>query len=1058
MTPIRNLLSDAVRYGLAAGAVGFAGLASMSALAQDTTAPSKDSTKAKNLDRVEVIGSRIKRAVDTEPTAPVTVMTKADIQQTGLTNTWDVINHLTASDGTGIGTTSVNTNAIDGESFVSLRNLGPQRTLVLVDGKRWNTTIGGAVDLSTIPVAIIERVEVLKDGASAIYGSDAIAGVINIITRKKFEGAQADWSYGQTSHGDGQQESESVTVGANGEHTSAVISLSRIKQTPVWQADRKVSQFPAYGCASLLSNYPASDPNGEAALGFCGSSASLFGRAYLTTGGSWTLNNSYWANGNQPANPYGAVNTAPGTKPSDFHRFSPLDRYNYAPANYIQIPSTANNLYASGRFDINDSVSAYARVSYTEHQATMQLAEVPGGLNIPSFGTPWQGFNLNQSIFDPWAATGQQIIAMRYRFGAVGPRIDNHTFHNLGSTAGLQGSFTLGDHNFDWDTYVQYNSEHDSDVGANYINLFNLKQAVGPSFADVNGLHCGVYTAGATDNGAIAGCMPFNLFGGPAMGVGNKYKTSDGSGTGGYYTVTAADVANMLNYVRYSPVSADGNKGYNIGATISGEILPLQGGQLQFAAGVEQRRQNSYAAPDSLVAAGGSSTNFSLPTSGSTKQTDEFLEIDAPLLKGLPGAQELELDAAVRHSSTGSSGSLGQLSPAGIPVYVSYNPKSNSPTETKISLRWKPFDDLLIRSSYGGTFRAPAIADLYSGAAQSFPNALDPCSTGQYAALSPAGQATCRSQGVPVGGTPYTGSTQLLGINGGNPGLKPEKGHDFTVGAVWSPSWEVLKGLNVTVDYWQVRLKNVITQFGAGQLFTDCYVGGSADECAKIVRLPNGVLSYVNQTSFNAAGYNVNGIDTGLTYHWDTGHWGDLNLKWDTTYTRRDTYTVTSTGGGTSTERLVGFYTGGPNWRWRSNATLSWTMGDWDASWSVRFYSPLIDNIGCSLADFGGFGAKPMMCNRPNGVVYDNFFNPAGQGGSGPGGRALGYNHVGATTYHDLQVGWKAPWKAHLSIGARNIFGKEPPLVAGTGNGGSFDGAYDFPGGPFYYFQYRQDF
>jgi iron complex outermembrane receptor protein len=190
MTPIRNLLSDAVRYGLAAGAVGIAGLASMSAFAQDATStPAPDTTKAKNLDRVEVLGSRIKRAVDTEPTAPVTTLTRADIEQTGLTSTYDIINHISASDGTGLSTVTTATNGSDGSQQISLRNLGAQRTLILVDGKRWPTNIAGVVDVSSIPVAVIERIEVLKDGASTIYGSDAIAGVINIITRKKYDGA-----------------------------------------------------------------------------------------------------------------------------------------------------------------------------------------------------------------------------------------------------------------------------------------------------------------------------------------------------------------------------------------------------------------------------------------------------------------------------------------------------------------------------------------------------------------------------------------------------------------------------------------------------------------------------------------------------------------------------------------------------------------------------------------------------------------------------------------------------------------------------------------------------
>ena len=187
MTLTRNLLSDAVRYGLTASAVGLLGLAANPALAQTTTGTTATpEQKAKNLERIEVVGSRIKRAVDYESTAPVTTLTRADIEQTGLTSTFDIINHISASDGSGLSTVTTQTNGSDGTQTVSLRNLGANRTLVLVDGKRWPTDGNGIVDLSTIPVAIIERIEVLKDGASAIYGSDAIAGVINIITRKKY--------------------------------------------------------------------------------------------------------------------------------------------------------------------------------------------------------------------------------------------------------------------------------------------------------------------------------------------------------------------------------------------------------------------------------------------------------------------------------------------------------------------------------------------------------------------------------------------------------------------------------------------------------------------------------------------------------------------------------------------------------------------------------------------------------------------------------------------------------------------------------------------------------
>jgi len=224
-------LSDAIKFALFVGAASSA--ASVTAFAQEKE-------EAKTLDRVEVTGSRIKRA-DAETTQPVAVVTRADIEKSGLTNVFDILNNITSSDGSGLSTTTTQTNGSDGSQQISLRGLGANRTLVLVDGKRWVTDLDGVVDLSTIPVAIIERIDVLKDGASAVYGSDAIAGVVNIITRKNFEGAQLGLSYGQTAKGDGAQRSADITIGAAGERTSGVLSISYSEQEAIYAGDREIS-------------------------------------------------------------------------------------------------------------------------------------------------------------------------------------------------------------------------------------------------------------------------------------------------------------------------------------------------------------------------------------------------------------------------------------------------------------------------------------------------------------------------------------------------------------------------------------------------------------------------------------------------------------------------------------------------------------------------------------------------------------------------------------------------------------------------------------------------
>ncbi|HET6602966.1 MAG TPA: TonB-dependent receptor plug domain-containing protein, partial [Xanthomonadaceae bacterium] len=190
------------------------------------------------LDRIEVTGSRIRRSVDFETAQPVLTLTREDIERTGLTSVGDILQKI-STNGATLNTTF--NNGGNGETRVDLRNLGSNRTLVLVNGRRWVTTIDGAVDLNTIPVAIIERIEVLKDGASAIYGSDAIAGVVNIITRSDYEGAQVSALVGAYDEGDGDTEAYDVTVGARGERAAAVFNVSYVEQEPVFAGDRPIS-------------------------------------------------------------------------------------------------------------------------------------------------------------------------------------------------------------------------------------------------------------------------------------------------------------------------------------------------------------------------------------------------------------------------------------------------------------------------------------------------------------------------------------------------------------------------------------------------------------------------------------------------------------------------------------------------------------------------------------------------------------------------------------------------------------------------------------------------
>ncbi|MGH8109355.1 MAG: TonB-dependent receptor plug domain-containing protein, partial [Arenimonas sp.] len=305
-----NQLSSAIKFALFVGAT--ATLASASAFAQAQPADSPE-----EIEKVNVTGSRIKRIVEEEGAQPVQVITRQDIERTGLNNVYEILNTITSSDGSGLSTVTTQTNGSDGSQQVSLRGLGAQRTLVLVDGKRWVTDLDGTVDFSTIPVAIIQRIEVLKDGASAIYGSDAIAGVINIVTRRDYDGAQAGLYYGQTTEGDGARKGADLTIGAKGERTNGVMSISHTSQESIFAGDREYGQYPVMGnyifgfpqgdCAALLAGLPTPT---NAFGAFCGSATGIYG----------TFSGAGIAGGGRSLN-HGA-NLADGLQITDFHAFN----------------------------------------------------------------------------------------------------------------------------------------------------------------------------------------------------------------------------------------------------------------------------------------------------------------------------------------------------------------------------------------------------------------------------------------------------------------------------------------------------------------------------------------------------------------------------------------------------------------------------------------------------------------------------------------------------------------------------------------------------------------
>ena len=979
-------------------AISFA-LVGTTALAVPGFAFAQDKAE-ENIDEIVVTGSRIRVAADEEGVAPVLTLDRSAIESTGLTSVGDVLFNITASDGGALRNVTTSTNGSDGTQNISLRGLGATRTLVLVNGRRWVTQGDGTVDLNTIPISVVERIEVLKDGASAIYGSDAIAGVINIITRTNYEGAEMRAYVGAYTKGDGFQQAYDFTVGSNSDRWNAVFSIGYTDQDPVYAGDRKISSVPVYGGGDLASG------------GLFGSGSPLRGNFVRCAGAFSTTPAGFQTCTPVAGGPFTLNEGRPGTSATDFRRFVSYtldgsghsDRYNFAPVNYLLQPIERFNIYGQGTLRLTDKINANLQANYIKRDSNQQLAEVPLTMDTRGTSGPqWAFAPTRDNVFNPF---GQDLRSMNFRAQAVGPRKPYYDNDNIAVTTWLDGTFTLGGRDMYWDAGYSYMNSRFTTRGENYINLFTLRRAVGPSFRDASGLHCG------TPGNVIAGCVPYNLFGGPDLGLAAG-------------VISQAEYDAMNRYISYTKNEFQENTTKDYFANLSGSIVDLPAGPLGFALGYEHRRTSFVSQPDALVAGGGSSDNFSEPTTGSVNVDEYYAELNVPLLADIPGFKQLDLNLAARRSDYDSNGTFGN---------VGVSPDIGGDTSKKIGLRWRVFDDLLIRGTWSESFRAPSVTDLYAGGGEGFPAAIDPCNTANYNNLT-TNQAQCNSHNVAAPGVAQPNS-QIRSLSGGNPQLQPEFGDTTSFGVVYSPSWA--EGLNVTLDWYKIELEDVIAFRSAQNILNSCYrndqgldAASQALFCSFIVRDNTGSIIDLRTSSFNIAQGDVEGYDLQVAYQMPETAWGKFYFQWDTTYQIKNELFGT-----------VGEYNGSPLWRVRSNLTTKWTKGDWDATWAVRYYSALDED--CDGGQYFEYGITPQeLCNHD---IFDS-----------NGNFLKSENRIGSRFYHDVQVGWKTPWNGKVSVGARNLFGKEPPITRNS-FAHSFDGAYDLPGGGFFYLNYHQKF
>jgi outer membrane receptor protein involved in Fe transport len=869
---------------------------------------------AEQVERIEVTGSRIKRT-DMEGANPVTVIGQEDIAKMSVTNVGDLLTNLTSSAGNATNTQTNN----GGDSAVrfSLRGIGEQRTLVLVNGRRYVAGGGGAnssVDLNTIPTSIVKRVEILKDGASSIYGSDAIAGVVNIITRDDFDGFEFKANYGQTSENDGAQTGFDLTFGASSEKGNVVVSVGYNEQEDVFMGDRSFSEFE-------LRAYP----DGSTQEG--GSSAPPWSNVDGYPGSAYDPtdpDSKPTADTNQTRGPeYGGWRDRDGS----------IDSYNYNPVNYLQTPSKRTYASLFANYELTDTISAFTEATYVETRGNRLIAPEPLA-PLVFFGSeaPYSPDNYYNQTQGPQDADGNSYVISdwRRRMLETGGRANERNYTTFRTVIGLEGEFELGDNAFSWELSYNYGKSNSVEKASGYFNLDRVAEAVGPTAwldgdgAIIPGGGGGEQLACLNGEGAvIAGCVPLNIFGQPG-------------------TDTAV-TPEMLQYIsgNYNTTELGDNRQESIQAIISGDVIDLPAGSVAFAAGYEYRKENGSYTPDSLILQGTTTAGSAAPTSGGYSLDELFVEMSVPLLSDAFLAHRLELDVAARYSDYSTFGSN---------------------TTTKFGVRWMPLEELMVRATVSEAFRAPSTPELFDGAATGFPEATDPCD-GQSNPNS-----NCIATGVPAGGYDSGGVEQIPTKEGGSSNwdsydLTPETADILTVGFVWNPDY--IEGFSATVDYWNIELDNAISQVGTQSRLTGCYERG--EYCDSILRFGAdspvaGSIIEVYDYTVNVGGIDTDGVDFEARYAFETGI-GDWVVQLDGTYLL--SYEKEIAGGELidHTGRFEidhdGFFT-----ELRTNLSLNWSIDDWSATATARY-------IGGVTETESGWWTDPFERDVPSMTTFD---------------------------------------------------------------------------------------
>jgi iron complex outermembrane receptor protein len=950
------------------------------------------SNSAPVLEEVIVTGSRIPVPANISATSPLTVVTRDEIQQQGHTDVTDFINQLPQNfinSGTDLGNNSNPLSAAGGIATVDLRGLGPQRTLVLVDGRRLgngdpNTlNPNPSADLDQIPAVMIERVDVVTGGASATYGSDAIAGVVNFILRHDFQGVEVNAQYGMNQHDNhdtfmqGIEKNNGIDPPTGSTNNGYRRDLSVIMGMNSPDGNGNITGYFVFHHQDPVNGSHYDFADCLLASGDCGNSGNS---NRFTIGG-----NQYSVVGNQWL-PYPQAGSVP---PPTF---------NSAAYEFAQREDDRYQAGFKSHYDINDYVKPYLDFSFMDDKTTALVA--PSGFF--EGGNPYSADNsYSVNCVNPFLSAQQLGIVQAS--GSCGPgSLPTDTFGlNIGRR-NLEGGgrSSLFDHTnyrvvggakgeiidgFTYDAYAQYYFTSLYNANGNYFSSSGLNNAL-------------LVTGTAANPVCISGgsCVPYNIFNQGAVTqamVKSLYEPGTSYGTDTEKVWHADITGDLSKYGLTLPWAKDG-PGVNFGW--------------------EHRFEGLSYAPDQASVSGDLAgfSGAAPPISAGYTVNEGFAEFRLPIAQGLPGVQDLTVDGGYRLSHYNTAGTTNTY---------------------KFEVQYAPIKDIRIRGSFDRAVRAPNLIELFNPQAygqQSFVG-VDPCAPATPGAAPTATLAQCEHTGMTEAqykafnvGIQCTAG-QCGQVTGGDPNLKPEVAVTWSAGLSFTPT--LLQGFTASVDYYHISLTDEITTLPGTIIFNNCLNTGNPQFCSQVVRNPvTGALhgatvaggGYILQTNLNAGASLVSGIDITSNYRLPLNGFGTFLTSFNGTWVQHNTITPYLGSGTYDCAGLFGANCNrGVNPKWRH----TWRF-TWETPWKVDL-SALWRFIGPS--SFDNNSTNPLLAGSEEGA-YD------------PGNaRIAGYNYLDLTaTVHVLE-------NIEVRAGVTNLFDKDPPLLSTEISNGSQSNTFD---------------